>query len=162
MPTILLVEDEGELARVISRELEAEGYQVMRAGTGPEALALHARHQPDLVILDWMLPGLDGLEVLRRIRQAAHEGSGVPVLMLTARGEEMDRVVGLEVGADDYMAISGDAGHTQFLSIDLEKMILTSYSGSRFGLICDIEPHEALDLRDLRPGDLRHTKLSSP
>ena len=103
MPMILLVEDERELARVISRELEAEGYRVIRAAAGQEALDLHARHQPDLVILDWMLPGLDGLEVLRRIRQSAHEGAVVPVLMLTARSEEMDRVVGLEVGADDYL-----------------------------------------------------------
>jgi DNA-binding response OmpR family regulator len=99
METILLVEDEGELARVIARELEVAGYRVLRAADGLEGLQLHAERQPDLVILDWMLPGLDGLEVLRRIRQ----GSAVPVLMLTARGEEMDRVVGLEVGADDYL-----------------------------------------------------------
>ena len=103
MPTILLVEDKRELARVIARELGDEGYQVVHAATGQEALELHARHEPDLVILDWMLPGLDGLEVLRRIRQSTHEGSVVPVLMLTARSEEMDRVVGLEVGADDYL-----------------------------------------------------------
>jgi DNA-binding response OmpR family regulator len=99
METILLVEDEGELARVVVRELEAVGYQVVRAADGQEALELHASRRPDLVILDWMLPGLDGLEVLRRIRRT----SAVPVLMLTARGEEMDRVVGLEVGADDYL-----------------------------------------------------------
>jgi DNA-binding response OmpR family regulator len=99
METILLVEDELELARVIGRELEAEGYRVVHAAGGIQALQLHASRQPELVILDWMLPGLDGLEVLRRIRQA----SAVPVLMLTARGEEMDRVVGLEVGADDYL-----------------------------------------------------------
>jgi DNA-binding response OmpR family regulator len=103
MSTILLVEDERELAHVISRELEAEGYRVIHATAGQEALDLHARHQPDLMILDWMLPGLDGLEVLRRIRQAADAGSIVPVLILTARSEEIDRVVGLEVGADDYL-----------------------------------------------------------
>jgi DNA-binding response OmpR family regulator len=103
MSMILLVEDERELARVITRELEAEGYQVVHARAGQEALELHARHQPDLVILDWMLPGLDGLEVLRRIRQATNDGAMVPVLMLTARSEEVDRVVGLEVGADDYL-----------------------------------------------------------
>jgi DNA-binding response OmpR family regulator len=99
METVLLVEDEQELARVIGRELEASGYGVLYAATGPKALELHARHRPDLVILDWMLPDLDGLEVLRRLRQT----SAVPVLMLTARSEEMDRVVGLEVGADDYL-----------------------------------------------------------
>ena len=95
----LLVEDEPELARAITRELKAEGYRVEHAADGLAALDAHAGSDPDLVILDWMLPGLDGLEVLRRIRQA----SATPVLMLTARGEEMDRVIGLEVGADDYL-----------------------------------------------------------
>ncbi len=99
MQNILLVEDEDELARVVGRELEAAGYRVVRAADGLQALEAHQRQRPDLVILDWMLPGLDGLEVLRRIRQT----SAVPVLMLTARSEEMDRVVGLEVGADDYL-----------------------------------------------------------
>ncbi|MBN1659798.1 MAG: response regulator transcription factor [Anaerolineae bacterium] len=99
METILLVEDEIELARVVTRELEAAGYHVVPAADGRAALDAFARTQPDLVILDWMLPHLDGLEVLRRIR---HE-SAVPVLMLTARSEEVDRVVGLEVGADDYL-----------------------------------------------------------
>lgn len=100
MARILLVEDAKDLAQVIERELEAAGYEVDCAGDGSMALDLHSRRRPDLVILDWMLPGLDGLEVLRRIRQT----SVVPVLMLTARGEEIDRVIGLEVGADDYLA----------------------------------------------------------
>jgi DNA-binding response OmpR family regulator len=97
--TLLLVEDTPDLAQVIQRELEAAGYAVLHAGDGLAALALHASHQPDLIILDWMLPKLDGLEVLRRLRQT----SAVPVLMLTARSEEIDRVLGLEVGADDYL-----------------------------------------------------------
>ena len=99
MPTILLVEDAHDLAQVLARELEANGYQVTRASTGEQALRVHASVQPALVILDWMLPGMDGLEVLRRLRQT----SPTPVLMLTARGEETDRVVGLELGADDYL-----------------------------------------------------------
>lgn len=99
MPTILLVEDAPELARVIQRELEAAGYRVYHAAEGQAALKLHAERRPDLVILDWMLPGLDGLAVLRRLRQSA----ATPVLMLTARAEETDRVLGLEVGADDYL-----------------------------------------------------------
>ncbi len=103
MWTILLVEDESELARILTRELEACGYRVLHAVDGQEAVRLHATQRPDLVILDWMLPGLDGLEVLRRIRQASGAASAVPVLMLTARSEEIDRVVGLEVGADDYL-----------------------------------------------------------
>ena len=99
MTTILLIEDALDLATVIRRELEAEGYTVHHAADGVAGLEAFHRHVPDLVLLEWMLPRLDGLSVLRRIRQ----GSGVPVLMLTARGEETDRVVGLEVGADDYL-----------------------------------------------------------
>src|SRR5579885_1905376 len=99
MTTILLVEDARDLAQVIVRELETAGYRTLHVADGLSALEAHAREQPDMVILDWMLPRLDGLEVLRRLRQAAP----TPVLMLTARGEEMDRVVGLEVGADDYL-----------------------------------------------------------
>ena len=83
MTTILLVEDAYDLAQVIIRELEASGYSVLQASDGLTALQLHAKKQPALVILDWMLPKLDGLEVLRRLRQAAP----TPVLMLTARGD---------------------------------------------------------------------------
>jgi DNA-binding response OmpR family regulator len=72
---------------------------VLRAADGRTALDLHARERPDLIVLDWMLPGLDGLDVLRQVRRS----SVTPVLMLTARGEEADRVIGLEVGADDYL-----------------------------------------------------------
>jgi DNA-binding response OmpR family regulator len=99
MTTILLVEDARDLAQVIVRELEAAGYRALHVIDGLSALEAHSREQPDLVILDWMLPRLDGLEVLRRLRQSAP----TPVLMLTARSEETDRVVGLEVGADDYL-----------------------------------------------------------
>ncbi len=99
MTTILLVEDAHDLAQVIIRELEASSYRVLHASDGLTGLQLHANEQPALVILDWMLPKLDGLEVLRRLRQ----GAPTPVLMLTARGEETDRVVGLELGADDYL-----------------------------------------------------------
>ncbi|MDQ3694651.1 MAG: response regulator transcription factor [Chloroflexota bacterium] len=96
---ILLVEDTRELAQVIARELEAAGYHVFRAADGRTALDLHARERVDLIVLDWMLPGLSGLDVLRQVRQTA----ATPVLMLTARGEEADRVIGLELGADDYL-----------------------------------------------------------
>jgi DNA-binding response OmpR family regulator len=99
MTTILLVEDAEDLAQVIRRELETFDYEVLVAHDGVEALRLHAEREPDLVVLDWMLPKLDGLEVLRRIRRT----SPTPILMLTARGEEADRVIGLEVGADDYL-----------------------------------------------------------
>lgn len=99
MPTILLVEDEPELAHLVARELGAAGYAVHCAADGPSALRLFEEQVPDVVVLDWMLPGMDGLEVLRRLRQV----SALPVLMLTARAEETDRVIGLEVGADDYL-----------------------------------------------------------
>ncbi|MBN1428110.1 MAG: response regulator transcription factor [Anaerolineae bacterium] len=101
MDTILLVEDALELADVIDRELTAEGYRVVRAADGVTALRVHEKEHPDLVILDWMLPEMDGLEVLRHLRQ--DPSCAVAVLMLTARSEEIDRVVGLELGADDYL-----------------------------------------------------------
>lgn len=99
MAEILLVEDTEELGRVVVRELEAAGYTVRWAKDGEAGLKLHAAHAPDLVLLDWMLPGIDGLTVLRRLREYA----ATPVLMLTARSEETDRVLGLELGADDYL-----------------------------------------------------------
>lgn len=94
MTTILLVEDAYDLAQLIIRELEASGYKVLHATDGLTALRLHEREHPVPPGLDWMLPMLDGLEVLRRLRQKAP----TPVLMLTARGEEADRVIGLELG----------------------------------------------------------------
>lgn len=99
MTTVLLVEDEPDLRSLVVRELEAAGYRVRAAAGGVAALRLFGDESPDLVLLDWLLPGMDGLEVLRRLRQS----SPVPVLMLTARAEEVDRVVGLETGADDYL-----------------------------------------------------------
>jgi DNA-binding response OmpR family regulator len=99
MTKILLVEDAYDLAKMIISELEAQGYHVFPMCDGVSALEAHTMEQPALVILDWMLPKLDGLEVLRRIRQI----SSTPVLMLTARDQETDRVVGLELGADDYL-----------------------------------------------------------
>ncbi len=99
MAMILLVEDETHLAQIILRELETAGYSTLHASDGDAALHLHDTQNPDLIILDWMLPKRDGLDVLRQIRQS----SATPVLMLTARSEEIDRVVGLEVGADDYL-----------------------------------------------------------
>jgi DNA-binding response OmpR family regulator len=99
MATVLLVEDAQDLAQVIVRELRAAGYETLYAADGVSAVSLHARVTPDVMILDWMLPRMDGLEVLRRVRQS----SATPVLMLTARGEEADRVIGLELGADDYL-----------------------------------------------------------
>lgn len=99
MAHILVVEDERQLADLIGRQLSAAGHTVALAADGMAALETLERNPVDLVILDWMLPRLDGLEVCRRIRAC----SITPILMLTARAEESDRVLGLEVGADDYL-----------------------------------------------------------
>ncbi|MER6467309.1 response regulator transcription factor [Streptomyces collinus] len=96
---VLVVDDDPTVAEVVTGYLERAGYTVDRAADGPAALERAAAHRPDLVVLDLMLPGMDGLEVCRRLR----EHGPVPVVMLTARGDEEDRVLGLEVGADDYV-----------------------------------------------------------
>ncbi|MEU4034306.1 response regulator transcription factor [Streptomyces collinus] len=96
---VLVVDDDPTVAEVVAGYLDRAGYTVDRAADGPAALERAAAHRPDLVVLDLMLPGMDGLEVCRRLR--AH--GPVPVVMLTARGDEEDRVLGLEVGADDYV-----------------------------------------------------------
>ena len=97
---ILVVEDEPSLCQLLVNNLSFEGYSVAAAGDGGPALAAHAAHRADLIVLDLMLPQMDGFEVLRNLREARDE---VPVLMLTARGEESDRLQGLSLGADDYM-----------------------------------------------------------
>ena len=96
---MLVVEDDPTVAEVVTRYLLLEGYAVDTAVDGPDALRRAEAHWPDLVVLDLMLPGIDGLEVCRQLRARAH----VPVIMLTARGDEDDRIVGLELGADDYV-----------------------------------------------------------
>jgi two-component system phosphate regulon response regulator PhoB len=101
-PTILVVEDEDALATLLQYNLEKEGYQVRLAGDGEEALVAVDEKLPDLVVLDWMLPKVSGIEVCRRLRQRP-ETRNVPIIMLTARGEESDRIRGLDTGADDYV-----------------------------------------------------------
>ncbi|MGN9789542.1 response regulator transcription factor [Streptomyces sp. OZ13] len=101
MQSILVVDDDPTVAEVVTGYLERAGFAVDRAADGPQALRLATGRRPDLVVLDLMLPGMDGLEVCRRLR--AGEQAPVPVIMLTARGDEDDRILGLEVGADDYV-----------------------------------------------------------
>jgi DNA-binding response OmpR family regulator len=98
--SVLVVDDDPTVSDVVRRYLEHAGYDVTLAADGTSALAEHDRIRPDLVILDLMLPGIDGLEVCRRIRQRSDH---VPIIMLTALGEEVDRIVGLQLGADDYV-----------------------------------------------------------
>jgi len=96
---ILVVDDETWVVQSVRSYLENAQFEVISAGNGEEAIAQFEAHQPDLIILDWMLPAIDGLSVAERIRRR----SSVPIIMLTARAEEADRVIGLEAGADDYV-----------------------------------------------------------
>jgi two-component system, OmpR family, response regulator VicR len=98
--TILIVEDEYAVARGIQYALQQEGYEVAVARSGEEGLEIAVEQAPDLVVLDVRLPGIDGFEVLRRVRAA---GAKMPILVLTARDDEVDKVIGLELGADDYL-----------------------------------------------------------
>lgn len=102
-PRILIVEDESALVEILRYNLEKEGFDVAAATDGEEALTTIEEQRPDLVILDWMLPLVSGLEICRQLRRKG-ETRDLPIIMLTARGEEADRVRGLEVGADDYVA----------------------------------------------------------
>lgn len=101
-PNILIVEDEEALATLLQYNLDKEGYRIALARDGEEALALAAEQTPDLVVLDWMLPKVSGIEVCRRLR-ARGETRNTPIIMLTARSEESDRIRGLDTGADDYV-----------------------------------------------------------
>ncbi len=99
MSTVLIADDDRKIIDMLRRTLAYEGYQVVTASDGLEALAKAQTHRPDVVILDWLMPGLDGIEVARRLRSA----DGTPILMLTARDAVEDRVEGLDSGADDYL-----------------------------------------------------------
>ena len=102
IPNVLVVEDEDALSALLQYNLDKEGYRVTLAADGEEALMLIDERLPDLVVLDWMLPKVSGVEVCRRLR-ARPETRNLPIIMLTARGEESDRIRGLDTGADDYV-----------------------------------------------------------
>ncbi|MDV7270439.1 phosphate regulon transcriptional regulator PhoB [Thioclava sp. A2] len=101
-PTVLTVEDESAIAEVLRYNLEADGFRVLLAPDGEEALLRAIEELPDLILLDWMLPKLSGIEVCRRLK-ARNETRAIPIIMLSARADEVDKVRGLETGADDYM-----------------------------------------------------------
>jgi len=101
-PCVLVVEDEGAQREVLRYNLEAEGFRVAMAENGDEALLLVAEEKPDLIVLDWMLPNVSGIEICRRVK-ANPDTRNIPIIMLSARSEENDRVRGLETGADDYV-----------------------------------------------------------
>lgn len=101
-PYVLVIEDEAALSTLLRYNLEKEGYEVGAAGDGEMALVMVDERLPDLVLLDWMLPKVPGIEVCRRLR-ARPDARNIPIIMLTARGEESDRIRGLDTGADDYI-----------------------------------------------------------
>ena len=101
-PHVLVVEDEDALAELLQYNLKKEGFRVTVAADGEEAMILVDERQPDLILLDWMLPKVAGIEVCRRLR-SRQETRNIPIIMLTARGEEADRIRGLDTGADDYI-----------------------------------------------------------
>ena len=101
-PKILVVEDEPSQREVLAYNLEAEGFLVISADDGEDALLLVEEEEPDLILLDWMMPNLSGIEVCRRLK-SCNETRAIPIVMVSARSEEMDKVRGLEIGADDYL-----------------------------------------------------------
>jgi two-component system alkaline phosphatase synthesis response regulator PhoP len=102
LPLILVVDDEEAIVELVAFNLKKEGFEVDTAGDGYEALKKAEQNMPDLIVLDWMLPGIDGLEVCRRLRENKTTRE-LPIIMLTARGEEVDKILGLEIGANDYV-----------------------------------------------------------
>lgn len=100
--TILIIEDEEDIRKLLAYNLQKEGYATLDSGDGADGLHIARSKQPDLILLDLMLPGMDGLSVCRELERGKNTAA-IPIIMLTAKGEELDRVVGLELGADDYM-----------------------------------------------------------
>jgi len=134
--SILVVDDEPTIAEVVARYLERAGYETRTAADGPSALAAAASSRPDLVVLDIMLPGLDGLEVMRMVHE--NGGDRVPVILLTAKGEEPDRIIGLRSGADDYVV-------KPFSPLELVARVDAVLRRAD----SHAEPHEALTFGDL-------------
>jgi len=144
---VLVVDDDGTVADVVRRYLERDGYVVQLAADGETALRLAAEQEPDLVVLDLMLPGIDGLEVCRRLRA----GSDVPVVMLTALGEESDRVVGLQLGADDYVT---KPFSPRELALRVTSVLRRSRGGGLTGSAGTAGPAGSAGSAVLRDGDL--------
>lgn len=152
-PKILVVEDDDALGTLLRYNLEREGYDVAMATDGEDALLQAEEQLPDLVILDWMLPKVSGIEVCRRLRQRPRSRN-VPIIMLTARGEESDRIRGLDTGADDYVV-------KPFAITELSARIRAVLRRLRPGLAEDVTVRGALELdraahRVTRNGDEVH------
>jgi len=158
-PHILVVEDETALVEILRYNLEKEGFKVTVAVDGEEALAAINDQQPDLVVLDWMLPLVSGLEICRQIRRKS-ETRELPVIMLTARGEEADRVRGLEVGADDYVTKPFSPSELIARVRAVLRRARPATSGDILtyaGIVMDLSSHRVL--RDGRPIHLGPTEF---
>jgi DNA-binding response OmpR family regulator len=137
--TVLVVDDEEAIAEAVRARLESEGYRVVVAYDGPQAIEAHREHQPDLVVLDLMLPGMDGLEVCKAIQR----DGWTPVLMLTAKTEEADKVAGFAVGADDYLtkpfSLRELAARVKAILRRMDRMRASEHDGplDRQGLVID-------------------------
>lgn len=141
MPKVLLVDDEPNIIELVKLYLERDGYEVEAANTGQDALSKFVTAAPDIIILDLMLPDMDGFEICRRIRMK----SDVPILMLTARTEGTDRVVGLELGADDYLIKPFDPREL----VARIRAILRRYQSG-------LRPSDAMEIGDVRIDTARH------
>ena len=140
-PHILVVEDDDSLALLLGYNLESEGYRVSRVDRGDEADTLLQEMVPDLVILDWMLPGVSGFELCRRLR-GRDGGSELPIILLTARGEETDRIRGLSIGADDYVVKPFSVPE-----LSVCKSVI-SHSTNRQSVCCAVSARFILDLQN--------------
>lgn len=154
LATILVVEDDVALCNLLRSHLEADGHAIIQAFDGPAALAAVEQHHPHLILLDWMLPGMDGLAVCRRLRQQYL----MPIIMLTARTEEVDQILGLEVGADDYIAKPFSIRQVQArVRAMLRRVELDSQPQSAAGAS---SPGEARPLSPATPARLVHGPLA--
>ena len=141
MPTVLIADDEKNILQLARMYLQAEGFTVETAGNGREALEKVRQAKPDLLVLDLMMPEIDGWEVCRRLRKE----SDLPIIMLTARGDDVDKIVGLELGADDYMTKPFNAREL----VARVKAVLRRYSAGK-------APEKVLQVGDLRIDPERH------
>jgi len=153
--TLLVIEDDPDIVELLRYNLEREGFRVHVAGDGERGLDLAARNQPDLILLDLMLPGLAGLEVCRRLR-ALEETRGTPVLILTAKSEESDVVIGLEMGADDYLTKPFSPRELLARVRALLRRVQRGAEPGKTrievqGLVLDLTRHEVLNKGDLVP-----------
>lgn len=153
--TVLIAEDEPAQMELLRYNLEKEGYRVLTAPDGEEALELVRDEVPDLVLLDWMMPNLSGIELCRRLRRNS-ETRRIPIMMLTARGEESDRIRGLDIGADDYLVKPYSVRELLARVRALLRRNARAMEGemlSHGGLVVDLDAHRArLDDRDVQLG----------